>query len=53
MDVTETKLLEKCCSKCKNIKTEDKFIPQRNICKECRNEKSREKYTNIIMLYHI
>ena len=49
MDVTETKPLEKCCSKCKNIKTEDKFIPKRNICKECRNEKSREKYTNIIV----
>jgi hypothetical protein len=49
MDVTETKPLEKCCSKCKNIKTEDKFIPKRNICKECRNEKSREKYTNIII----
>jgi hypothetical protein len=49
MDVTETKLLEKCCSKCKNIKTEDKFIPKRNICKECRNTKSRENYTNIII----
>ena len=49
MNVTETKPLEKCCSKCKNIKTEDKFIPKRNICKECRNEKSREKYTNIII----
>ena len=49
MDVTETKPLEKCCSKCKNIKTEDKFIPKRNICKECRNEKSREKYTNLII----
>jgi hypothetical protein len=31
MVVTETKPLEKCCSKCKNIKTEDKFIQKRNI----------------------
>ena len=42
--VTDTKPLEKCCSRCKNIKTEDKFIPKRNICKECRNKTSREKY---------
>ena len=49
MVVTETKPLEKCCSKCKNIKTEDKFIPKRNICKECRNEKEREKYSNLII----
>ena len=35
MDVTETKpILEKYCSKCKIIKSEDKFIQKRNICKE-------------------
>jgi hypothetical protein len=45
MDVTEAKPLgEKCCSKCGETKIEDKFIPNRNICKECRNTKSREKY---------
>ena len=44
MDVSDTKPLEKCCSKCKEIKTEDKFIIKRNVCKECRNKKSREKY---------
>ena len=49
MDVTDTKPLEKCCSKCEIIKTEDKFIPKRNICKACRNEKSRENYTNIVI----
>jgi hypothetical protein len=47
MDVSDTKPLEKCCSKCKNIKSEDKFIPKRNICKECRNKKSREIYINL------
>jgi uncharacterized protein (DUF983 family) len=46
MDVTDTKPLEKCCSRCKNIKNEDKFIPKRNICKECRNNRSREKYNS-------
>jgi hypothetical protein len=46
MEVTDTKPLEKCCSRCKNIKNEDKFIPKRNICKECRNKRSREKYNS-------
>jgi hypothetical protein len=49
MNVLDTKPLEKCCSRCKNIKTEDMFIPKRNICKECRNIRSREKYNSIIV----
>ena len=44
MEVTDTKLIEKCCSKCGITKIENMFIPKRNICKECRNVKSREKY---------
>ncbi len=44
MDVTDTKPLEKCCSKCGVTKIESLFIPHRNICKECRNVRSREKY---------
>ena len=44
MNVTDTKPLEKCCSKCFTTKIESLFIPQRNICKECRNNKSRENY---------
>jgi uncharacterized protein (DUF983 family) len=44
MDVTDTKPLEKCCSKCGVTKIESLFIPKRNICKECRNVRSREKY---------
>ena len=44
MDVTDTKPLEKCCSRCDIIKIEKLFIPKRNICKECRNKRSREKY---------
>ncbi len=44
MDVTDTKPLEKTCSKCGVKKIENMFIPKRNICKECRNSISREKY---------
>jgi len=47
MDVSDTKPLEKSCSKCGEIKTEDKFIIKRNICKECRNNKSRAKYNSL------
>ena len=37
-------MIEKSCSKCGEIKMEDKFIQKRNICKECRNKHSREIY---------
>lgn len=47
MDVTDTKLIEKTCSKCDLKKPENMFIPKRNICKECRNFRSREKYKEI------
>lgn len=50
MDVTETKLTYKTCSKCFEIKIEEMFIKQRNICKTCRNEKSREKYNNVTVI---
>jgi uncharacterized protein (DUF983 family) len=44
MNVTDTNLFTKCCSKCGITKIENLFIKNRNICKECRNLKSREKY---------
>jgi hypothetical protein len=48
MDVTDTKPIYNCCSKCCEIKLKDEFIKNRNICKSCRNAKSRENYkTNI------
>ena len=47
MDVTDTKPLEKCCSKCGITKIEKLFIPKRNICKECRNISSRENYNSM------
>jgi hypothetical protein len=45
---TDTKPLnDKHCSKCGENKTEDKFIKNRNICKDCRNIKSKELYKSI------
>jgi hypothetical protein len=32
------------CSKCGETKSEDKFIKNRNICKDCRNIRSKELY---------
>ena len=29
MNVSDTKPLEKCCSRCKNVKSNDKFIPKK------------------------
>ena len=49
MDVTDTKPLNKCCSKCSEIKPREMFIPNRNICKSCRNIRSREKYKTIVL----
>ena len=45
---TDTKPLnDKHCSKCGETKTEDKFIKNRNICKDCRNIRSKELYNSI------
>jgi len=44
MIVTDTKPIEKTCSKCEVTKLESMFIPKRNICKECRNIISRQRY---------
>jgi hypothetical protein len=38
----DTKL--KCCSRCGQSNTSDKFILNRNICKECSNKRSKEHY---------
>jgi len=50
MNVSDTKPTYKNCSKCGEIKTEDLFIKERNICKTCRNKKSREKYSEIELI---
>ena len=38
---------DKHCSKCGENKTEDKFIKNKNICKDCRNIRSKEHYNSI------
>jgi hypothetical protein len=53
MDVSDTKPLEKCCSRCTVTKNIDLFIPKRNICKECRNNRSREKYKGLEIIQNI
>ena len=42
--VMDTKPLEKCCSRCGQTKLNNKFISNRNICKECANKRNKEKY---------
>jgi hypothetical protein len=44
---TDTKPLNDACSKCGENKTEDKFIKNKNICKDCRNIRSKERYKSI------
>jgi hypothetical protein len=41
---TDTKPLNGACSKCGENKTKDKFIKNKNICKDCRNIRSKELY---------
>ena len=40
---------DKVCSKCSETKTNDKFIKNRNICKECRNARSRQNYNATVI----
>ncbi len=47
MDTDTKPLNDKQCSKCGENKTEDKFIKNRNICKECRNIRNKEHYNLI------
>lgn len=49
MDVTDTKpKVSKTCSKCCQVKKEDEFIKNRNICKICRNKRSKELYNRVV-----
>ena len=49
MDVTDTKpKVSKTCSKCCQVKKEDEFIKNRNICKVCRNKRSKELYNKVV-----
>ena len=37
----------KCCSRCQKVESEDKFIKNRNICKECHNANARANYNKL------
>jgi hypothetical protein len=44
---TKPENASRCCSKCDEIKENDKFIKNRNICKECHNANARANYNKI------
>ena len=44
---TNPENVSKCCSKCGEIKENDKFIKNRNICKECHNANARANYNKV------
>lgn len=48
--VTDTKPKSvKCCSKCKETKLFDKFIKNRNICKDCANKSKKTRYDAVVI----
>ena len=46
---TETINATNCCSRCGELKLIDKFMKNRNICKECCNVRKKEQYNSIIV----
>ena len=44
ISVNDTKPRVNCCSRCGELKLFDKFIKNRNICKECDNTRKKDKY---------
>jgi uncharacterized protein (DUF983 family) len=47
--VSDTKPRVNCCSRCGELKLFEKFIKNRNICKECDNTRKKDKYKSIII----
>jgi len=46
---TKPEIVKRCCSKCKEMKTSDRIVKDRNICKDCCNEKKRENLRNKVI----
>lgn len=46
---TEPESVMKCCSRCCEIKIGDKFIKNRNICKDCTNVRKKEQYNAAVV----
>ena len=47
--VNDTNPRVNCCSRCGELKLFDKFIKNRNICKECDNTRKKEKYNAVVV----
>ena len=47
--VTDTKPLDKSCSRCGETKEFEKFISKRNICKDCSNQRHRENQQALVL----
>jgi len=46
VDVTTPEIVERCCSKCGEMKHPDRIVRNRNICKDCCNMKKKENAKN-------
>ena len=49
VDNTKPEIVERCCSKCGEMKNPDRIIRNRNICKDCCNAKRKDTYNNKVV----
>ena len=49
VDVTKQEIVERCCSKCGEMKHPDRIVRNRNICKDCCNLKKKENAKNKVV----
>jgi hypothetical protein len=49
VDCTKPEIVERCCSKCGEMKHPDRIIRNRNICKDCCNAKRKETAKNKVI----
>ena len=47
--ISDTKPRVNCCSRCGELKLFEKFIKNRNICKECANTRKKEQYNAVVV----
>ena len=48
-DTNQLEISQKCCSKCGVMKSLDRIVKNRNVCKDCCNVRKKEKYNNLIV----
>ena len=49
VDFTKPEIVERCCSKCGEMKHPDRIVRNRNICKDCCNAKRKETSKNKVV----